>query len=93
MSGYGAAIMGWLLWLAAPIVATSLASVICWRRGRPAKPLSIEAAIAEHRLFLATLAEVHRPGADPHRPGADPHRPGAEVHRPGPRPRRLMPRG
>lgn len=45
----------WALWLAGPVVATALAAVWVWWRGRPAKVPHPKQAMAEHRAYLDAL--------------------------------------
>jgi hypothetical protein len=47
----------WALWLAGPVVATALAAVWTWWRGRPAKVPKPKRAMAEHQAFLEALRE------------------------------------
>jgi uncharacterized iron-regulated membrane protein len=51
----------WALWLAGPVVATALAAVWVWWRGRPAKTPRPKQAIAEHQAYLDAL---RRPAVD-----------------------------
>ena len=48
--------MAWVLWLAAPVVATAIAGCLLWWRGRPAKQATTRESIEGHRRYLATLA-------------------------------------
>jgi hypothetical protein len=48
----------WALWLAGPVVATALAAVWVWWRGRPPAVPSPKQAMAEHRAYLEALRQV-----------------------------------
>ena len=79
--------MTWALWLAVPVVATVLASLWTWWRGRRARPkrrVTTAGAMQAHREYLDALVtparsahrRVPRPTDDPGLPdeGADtPH--------------------
>lgn len=62
--------MGWIWWLLAPLVVTTIAALVTWRINRPARTPTSEAAILAHRQFLADLADlaewtsIHRGGPD-----------------------------
>jgi uncharacterized iron-regulated membrane protein len=47
----------WALWLAGPVVATALAAVWTWWRGRPAKAPKPKRAMAEHQAYLEALRQ------------------------------------
>jgi len=51
----------WALWLGGPVVATVLAAVWAWWRGRPASVPTPKQAMAEHQAYLDAL---HRPAVD-----------------------------
>jgi hypothetical protein len=48
----------WALWLAGPVVATALAAVWVWLRGRPSKKPGPKQAMAEHRAYLEALRQL-----------------------------------
>jgi hypothetical protein len=48
----------WALWLAGPVVATALAAVWTWWRGRPAKVPGPKRAMAEHQAYLEALRQT-----------------------------------
>lgn len=47
----------WALWLAGPVVATALAALWVWWRGRPSKVPGPKRAMAEHRAYLEALRQ------------------------------------
>lgn len=50
--------MAWMLWLAAPVVATTVAAVLAWWAGwraRPAARVDPLSAMRDHRAFLDAL--------------------------------------
>ncbi|MDT4892937.1 MAG: hypothetical protein QOE97_1972 [Pseudonocardiales bacterium] len=47
--------MSWALWLAAPLVATALAAIALWLRGRPARVAPTDDAINAHQAYLDAL--------------------------------------
>jgi hypothetical protein len=47
--------MAWALWLASPVVATSLAALWVWWRGRPKRAPDIAEAMRQHDDYLAAL--------------------------------------
>ncbi len=47
----------WALWLCAPVLATVLAAVWTWWRGRTPRLASTRTAIAAHQAYLDALAE------------------------------------
>ena len=50
--------MGWVWWLMAPLVATTLAAVATWWANRPRRPLTSEQAVLAHHDFLEALADL-----------------------------------
>jgi hypothetical protein len=52
--------MAWMLWLAAPVVATTLAAVVAWWRARPAPRADAATAMRAHRAYLDALVEPAR---------------------------------
>ncbi|HEY7049197.1 MAG TPA: hypothetical protein VH373_18400 [Jatrophihabitantaceae bacterium] len=48
----------WALWLAGPVVATALAALWVWWRGRPARVPRPKKAMAEHRAYLDALRQT-----------------------------------
>lgn len=54
--------MAWMLWLAAPVVATTLAAVLTWWQARPAPRADAGRAMRAHRAYLDALAEPARGG-------------------------------
>ncbi|HEY3090079.1 MAG TPA: hypothetical protein VGJ59_18665 [Jatrophihabitantaceae bacterium] len=57
----------WALWLAGPVVATALAAVWVWWRGRPSKVPTPKQAMAEHRAYLEALRQPPVDGQAPER--------------------------
>ncbi len=57
--------MAWAGWLAVPLVATALAALWAWIRGRPPAPLDTDAAITAHQRYLDALATPARGAARP----------------------------
>jgi hypothetical protein len=55
---------GWALWLAAPILATVLAAVWTWWRGRAPKLASTRTGMAAHRAYLDALARPPAVGTE-----------------------------
>ena len=53
--------MGWVWWLLAPVLVTSVVAVITWLAGRPRRPPTSEEAVGSHRRFLADLADASAP--------------------------------
>lgn len=47
--------MAWALWLAAPVVATLLAALWSWWRGRVARTPSVHETMRAHRDYLEAL--------------------------------------
>ncbi|MGH8961496.1 MAG: hypothetical protein ACRDWT_09850 [Jatrophihabitantaceae bacterium] len=47
--------MAWALWLSVPVVATVLAAVWAWLRGRPARRLDTPESMQAHRDYLDAL--------------------------------------
>ena len=67
--------MGWALWLAVPIGATTLAALWAWFRGwrvrRAARPLSTERSVREHGAYLDALVIPARSTVRPERQPVD----------------------
>lgn len=47
--------MAWAVWLAVPVVATMLAALRSWWRGRPKRAPTVREAMRAHRGFLDAL--------------------------------------
>jgi hypothetical protein len=54
------AIMAWALWLAVPLLATALAAVAAWWRGRPRRTPDPEDAMRVHSAYLDALSSTPR---------------------------------
>jgi hypothetical protein len=52
--------VGWALWLAVPLVATVLAAVVTWWRGRPPAPPGPAQAMRAHQRYLDALGTPAR---------------------------------
>lgn len=52
--------MTWAYWLAAPVVATALASAWSWLRSRPETTPTTGQAMRQHADYLDALAETAR---------------------------------
>jgi hypothetical protein len=52
--------MAWAVWLAVPVVATVLAAVWAWLRGRPARKLNTSEAVQAHSEYLDALVQTAR---------------------------------
>lgn len=50
--------MAWLFWLLAPLTAISVTAVLTWWAGRVPKPVTLERAVNDHRLYLNHLADA-----------------------------------
>jgi hypothetical protein len=48
-------IVAWAAWLSVPLLATVLAAIWTWLRGRPPAPLDTDAAIRAHQRYLDAL--------------------------------------
>lgn len=59
--------MAWAAWLAVPLLATVLAALWAWIRGRPPAPLDTHAAITAHQRYLDALTAPARGTARPAR--------------------------
>jgi hypothetical protein len=59
--------VAWAVWLSIPLLATVLAALWAWVRGRPPAPLNTEAAIDAHRRYLDALSVPARGAARPAR--------------------------
>jgi hypothetical protein len=65
--------VAWAVWLSVPLLATLLAALWAWVRGRPEAPLDTEAAITAHRRYLDTLVVPARGAGPPlHREDGEP---------------------
>jgi hypothetical protein len=47
--------VAWAAWLSVPLLATVLAAIWTWLRGRPPAPLDTDAAIRAHQRYLEAL--------------------------------------
>jgi hypothetical protein len=60
----------WALWLAAPLVATLVAALVAWWRGRPPAPPTPAQAMRAHQRYLDALGtpprQRHRQPAQHH---------------------------
>ena len=67
--------MGWALWLAAPIGATTLAALWAWFRGwrarRAARPPSTEQSVLDHGAYLDALVIPASSAVRPERQSAE----------------------
>lgn len=52
--------MAWLVWLAIPVVATLVASVLSWLRNRPLPSPGTDEAMHAHREYLAAFDHAPR---------------------------------
>lgn len=52
--------MAWLVWLAIPVVATLIASILSWLRNRPLPPPDTDAAMHAHNAYLAAFDHAPR---------------------------------
>lgn len=59
-----------LLWVIAPVAATSLALVWVTWRSRPRRPADIYETLQDHERFKAAMEGGTRTGRRRHRPGA-----------------------
>ena len=48
--------MAWAVWLAVPILVTTLAALWTWWRGRPRRAPTVREAMQAHREYLDALA-------------------------------------
>jgi hypothetical protein len=60
--------VAWAVWLSVPLLATVLAALWAWVRGRPPAPLDTDAAIRAHQRYLDALTV---PARGPARPTLD----------------------
>ncbi|MCW2596087.1 MAG: hypothetical protein JWR06_961 [Jatrophihabitans sp.] len=52
--------MAWAVWLAVPVVATMLAAMWSWLRGRPARKLDTRESMQAHSDYLDALVQTAR---------------------------------
>jgi cytochrome c-type biogenesis protein CcmH/NrfF len=52
--------VGWVLWLAVPLVVTLIAAAITWLRARPARELTTQQAMRAHGDYLDALTQAPR---------------------------------
>ena len=57
--------VAWAVWLSIPLLATVLAALWAWVRGRPPAPLDTAAAIRAHQSYLEALTVPARGTARP----------------------------
>jgi hypothetical protein len=53
-----AVLPAWLWWLAAPVLATTLAALALWWTGRSRRPPTVRGSIRAHRRFLNALGDA-----------------------------------
>jgi hypothetical protein len=52
--------MGWVVWLAIPVVVTAVVAVLSWARSRPARRLGTDDAMRAHAGYLDALVQTAR---------------------------------
>jgi hypothetical protein len=69
MRGDNVAIVGWQIWLGAPVAATLLAALMVWWRTRPRSIPSVHQRVQAHQRFLDDLERLTpRAAAAPEEP-------------------------